>query len=98
MRVIAKKTLVAFYTEHRDAETAIEEWHEKTQEAEWENFAQVKETFKSADFVGNNRIVFNIRGNHYRLVALVLFKVRMVYIRFIGTHGEYDKIENIKEI
>ena len=98
MRVIAKKTLVAFYTEHRDAETAIEEWHEKTQEAEWENFAQVKETFKSADFVGNNRIVFNIRGNHYRLVALVLFKVKMVYIRFIGTHGEYDKIENIKEI
>jgi mRNA interferase HigB len=98
MRVIAKKTLVAFYTEHRDAETAIEEWHEKTQEAEWENFAQVKETFKSADFVGNNRIVFNIKGNHYRLVALVLFKVKMVYIRFIGTHGEYDKIENIKEI
>ena len=98
MRVIAKKTLVAFYTEHRDAETAIEEWYEKTQEAEWENFAQVKETFKSADFVGNNRIVFNIRGNHYRLVVLVLFKVKMVYIRFIGTHGEYDKIENIKEI
>ena len=98
MRVIAKKTLVAFYTEHRDAETAIEEWYEKTQDADWDNFAQVKQTFRTADAVGNNRFVFNIKGNRYRLVTLILFKVKMVYIRFIGTHREYDSIEDIKNI
>ena len=98
MRVIAKKTLVAFYTIHSDAETAIEEWYKKTEEADWENFAQVKQTFNSADFVGNNRIVFNIRGNQYRLITLVLFKAKMVYIRFIGTHKEYDRIDDIQNI
>ncbi|MBQ6286236.1 MAG: type II toxin-antitoxin system HigB family toxin [Bacteroidales bacterium] len=98
MRIIAKKTLVAFYKTHEDAETALEEWYEKTENAEWDNFAQVKKTFNSADMVGNNRIVFNIKGNQYRLVTLVLFKIKMVYIRFIGTHSEYDNIKDIKNI
>ena len=98
MRVIAKKAIVLFYGEHMDAKTALEVWYEKTEEAEWENFAQVKQSFNSADYVGNNRIVFNIKVNQYRLVALVLFKVKMVYIRFIGTHDEYDQIMDIKNI
>ena len=98
MRIVKKQTLVAFYTEHKDAETAIEEWYEKTHHAVWDNFAQVKDTFNSADFVGNKRIVFNIKGNQYRLVTLVLFKVKMVYIRFIGTHKEYDNIKDIENI
>lgn len=98
MRVIAKKSLVAFYTEHPDARTALEEWYEKASHAEWENFSQVKRTFNSADLVGNNRIVFNIRGNQYRLIALVLFRNRMVYIRFVGTHGTYDAIKDIENI
>ncbi len=98
MRVIAKKTLVAFYTEHPDARTALEEWYEKTNRTEWENFSQVKRSFNSADFVGNNRIVFNIRGNQYRLVALVLFRNQMVFIRFIGTHRDYDTIKDIENI
>lgn len=98
MRVIAKKTLVQYYTQHADAKTALEEWHEKAVKAEWENFAQVKQTFNSADYVGNNRIVFDIKGNQYRMVALVLFKIGMVYIRFIGTHSEYEQITDIENI
>ena len=98
MRVIAKKTLVLFYTQHEDSQTALEEWYEKTQNAKWENFAQLKQTFNSADSVGNQRYVFNIKGNHYRLVALVLFRIKMVYIRFIGTHDEYDHIKDIANI
>ena len=98
MRVIAKKALVLFYTEHTDAKIALEEWNEKAEEAEWENFAQVKQTFRTADLVGNNRIVFSIRGNQYRLVALVLFKAKMVYIRFIGTHKDYTRIKDIANL
>lgn len=100
MRIIAKKTIVAFYTWHADAKVALEDWYEKVESAEWENFAQLRMSFASADHVGNKRIVFNIRGNEYRLVAIVLFKVKMVYVRFIGTHQDYDKLseEQIKQI
>ena len=94
MRVIAKKALVSFYTMHPDAQTALEDWYEKAQNADWDNYGQLKQTFNSADSVGNQRYVFNIRGNHYRLVALVLFRIKMVYIRFIGTHNEYDQIKD----
>lgn len=98
MRVIKKKTLVVFYEQHRDAKTALEEWYEKVEHAEWENFAQLRQMFNAADSVGNKRYVFNIRGSKYRLVALVLFKVKMVYVRFIGTHAEYDAIKDIQNI
>lgn len=100
MRIVAKKTIVAFYTWHADAKVALEDWYEKVESAEWENFAQLRMSFASAGHVGNKRIVFNIRGNEYRLVAIVLFKVKMVYVRFIGTHQEYDKLseEQIKQI
>lgn len=98
MRVISKKTLVVFYQNHKDAENALEEWYQKTTDADWENFAQIRQTFNSADYVGNNRVVFNIKGNQYRLVTLVLFKIKMIYIRFIGTHKEYEKIKDIDNI
>ena len=92
MRVIAKKTLVAFYTRHADAETALEEWYEKTEEAEWNSFSDLKRTFHSADYIGDKRVVFNIKGNYYRLVGIVLFRTKMVYVRFIGTHQEYGRM------
>lgn len=100
MRIVAKKTIVAFYTWHADAKVALEDWYEKVESAEWENIAQLRMSFASADHVGNKRIVFNIRGNEYRLVAIVLFKFKMVYVRFIGTHQDYDKLseEQIKQI
>lgn len=100
MRIIAKKILVAFYSKYSDAETALEEWYEKTQNADWDNFAQLRNTFNSADSIGNKRIVFNIKGNNYRLITIILFRIKMVYIRFIGTHNEYSKLteEQIKNI
>ena len=98
MRVIAKKTIVEYYTMHADAKTALEEWFEKAELADWQNFSDIKDNFRSADWVGNNRVVFNIKGNDYRLVVLVLFKIKMVYVRFIGIHAEYDKIQDISNI
>lgn len=92
MRVIAHSALVEFYTKHADAKVPLEEWYTKTVRADWSNFADIKATFNSVDAVGNKRFIFNIKGNDYRLVAIVLFIPKMVYIRFIGTHGEYDKI------
>ncbi len=93
MRVVARKTLVEYYERHADAKSAIEEWYKKTSKASWDMFADIKRDFNSVDSVGNQRFVFNIKGNDYRLVALVQFKIKMVYIRFIGTHKEYDKID-----
>ena len=87
-----------FYTEYNDAKTALEEWYEKVSKADWDSFADVRQMFNSADGVGNNRVVFNIKGNKYRLVALILYKIKMVYIRFVGTHQSYEKIEDIKNI
>ena len=98
MRIVAKKALVLFYTEHAGAKTALEEWYEKASKADWEDFSQIKKTFNSADAVGNKRVVFNIKGNQYRLVALVLFKLKMVYVRFVGTHEQYDRITDIDKI
>lgn len=98
MRIIAKRSLVEFYQKHTDAKTALEEWHKKTKNAKWTCFAEVKKTFRSADSEGNNRYVFNIKGNSFRLVVLILFSTGMVYIRFVGTHSENDRIKDIKII
>jgi mRNA interferase HigB len=93
MRIVTHRTIVAFYEKHKDATTALQDWYSKTSEANWTCFADIKETFNTVDSVGNKRFVFNIKGNDYRLVAIVLFNIKMVYIRFIGTHKEYDKTD-----
>ncbi|MDR3095416.1 MAG: type II toxin-antitoxin system HigB family toxin [Bacteroidales bacterium] len=94
MRIFVYKTLAEYVNKHPDAKSALEEWFDKTKDANWINFADVKNTFHSADNVGNKRYVFNIKGNNYRLVAIVLFVPKFVYIRFIGTHDEYSKIKD----
>lgn len=98
MRVISKKTLVHFYSKHVDAQTALEDWYRKVTKANWSNFSDLRNTFNSADSVGNKRYVFNIKGNNYRLVVIVLFVAKQVYIRFVGTHNDYDKIEDIQNV
>lgn len=98
MRVISKKILVEFYTKHSDAKIAIEDWYKKVSTTDWENFSDIKKMFNSADYVGNKRFVFNVKGNHYRIVALILFVPKQVYIRFVGTHADYDKISDIENI
>ena len=98
MRIIAKSTLVAYYTKNPKSKTALEDWYEKTRNAEWTCYADIKRSFNSVDSVGNKRYVFNIKGNDYRLVVIILFTPQTVYIRFVGTHDEYDKITDIKTI
>jgi mRNA interferase HigB len=93
MVIIAKSPLTRFSEKHRDTVVPLMEWYDIVSEADWSNVNDVKQTFNSADYVGNERMVFNIKGNRYRLVAAVLFSIRTVYIKFIGTHAEYDKID-----
>lgn len=98
MRIIAKSTLVEYYTKKPQAKSALEEWYEKTKKSEWTCFADIKNTFNSVDAVGNKRYVFYIQGNDYRLVVLILFTPNTVYIRFVGTHKDYDAIKDIQNI
>ena len=93
MRIFVYKTLVEYYTQHPDAKSALEDWYNKTKEAQWNNFSEIKKTFNSVDSAGNKRYVFDIKGNNYRLIAVVLFIPKYVYVRFIGTHAEYSKID-----
>lgn len=98
MRIIAKKKLVEYYTAHPQAKSALDEWYEKTEKADWQCFNDIKQTFNTVDYVGNQHYVFNIKGNDFRLVVVVKFTPKNVYIRFIGTHAEYDKIVDIKNL
>ena len=93
MRINAKKTLRAFWQRYPEAEEPLLAWYRETEKADWEGPAQVKERYKSASFVGGNRVIFNIKGNDYRLVVKINYPYRVVYIRFVGTHADYDKID-----
>ena len=97
MRVIAKRTLRAFWEQHPDAEDALEAWHAEASAASWQTPAQVKIRYGSASILKNGRVVFNICGNKYRLVAKISYEFAIVLVRFIGTHKEYDAI-NAEEI
>ena len=98
MRIISERTIRIYYEAHPEAKTALQEWAAKVKEATWQNIADIKQTFNSVDYVGNQHYVFNIKGNNFRLVAVVKFTVQFVLIRFIGTHAEYDKIRDIANI
>ncbi|MDQ6844952.1 MAG: type II toxin-antitoxin system HigB family toxin [Bacteroidota bacterium] len=97
MRIIAKSALKSFWEKHPDAEQPLKAWHDEAKKAEWNNFQDIKKQFRSASIVGNDRVVFNIKGNDYRLIVLILFRKGKIFIRFVGTHKEYDKI-NAKNI
>ena len=94
MVVISYGALKAFIIVHSEAEEAMNNWYRFVGRANWSNFHDVKQMYNSVDAVGNDRYVFNIRGNNYRIVALIFFDVRTVYIRFVGTHAEYDKLKD----
>jgi mRNA interferase HigB len=98
MKILFPERIEEFSRKHADAKEALERWSGKLADAEWKSHADLKADFPSADFVGNNRYVFNIKGNNYRTVVLVVFFAGTVAIRFIGTHSEYDKIKDIKNI
>lgn len=98
MRVIAKSTLTAYYEKNPQAKIALEDWYKKTSRAQWTCFDDIKRTFNTVSIVGNQHYVFNIKGNDFRLVVVIQFTPQRVYIRFVGTHAEYDKISNIQNI
>lgn len=98
MRITGSEKLEALCRKHADAKPAIEKWVQEVRSAQWKNHADLKNDFLSADFVGNDRYVFNIKGNRYRLVIAVVFVRGNVFIRFAGTHSEYDRIKNIQNI
>jgi len=93
MRIIARKTLRDFWEQHPDAEPALRAWFADVSRADWSGPAEIRQVYATASFIANNRVVFNIRGNIYRLIVAVNYPYRIVYIRFIGTHGEYDHID-----
>jgi len=95
MRIVSHKKLKYFYeTKGReDSRVALERWYHATLKAEWKNLSDVKVDFPATDYTGNQHYVFNIKGNKYRLVVVVKFTIGYVFIRFVGTHEEYDKID-----
>ena len=93
MRIIAKSTLRKFWETHPDAEQPLKLWYFVAMRSQWNSFQDIKKQFGAASIVGNDRVVFNIKGNDYRLIVLILFRKNKAFIRFVGTHKEYDKID-----
>jgi mRNA interferase HigB len=94
LRIFNRATLVAFWTKHRAAEGPLRLWFSIVERALWAEPSELRAAFGTADFLANNRVVFDIKGNRYRIVAQVKYApLCLVYIRFIGTHAEYTKID-----
>ena len=93
MRIIAKRSLREFWTQHPSAKGPLEAWHQEVAHADWRSPSALKLQFRSASLLRDNRVVFNIAGNQYRLVVKINYPYRIVYIRFIGTHKDYDAID-----
>lgn len=92
MRIIAKKILRDFWQAHSDSEQQLKAWYQESTKAEWTGRKQIKLEYPNASFLADNRVVFNIKGNRYRLIVKINYDYQIVWIRFIGTHAEYDKI------
>jgi mRNA interferase HigB len=93
LQVLAKSALRRFREEHPQAEMPLKVWHAIVSKASWANFAELKATFGTADMIGDSRVIFNICGNKYRLVARISFAYGRVMVKFIGTHKDYDDID-----
>jgi mRNA interferase HigB len=93
MRIISRRILREFWERHPDAAIVLQTWFHDVEGAAWNSPKDIKTIYQNASFVANNRVVFNIKGNHYRLVVVVIYQHGVVYIRFVGTHEEYDRID-----
>jgi mRNA interferase HigB len=92
VRVIAKSTLRDFWKIYKDSEQQLKSWYNEAEKSNWRSPKDIKKEYPSASILPSNRVVFNIKGNSYRLVVRINYKVGFVWIRFIGTHTDYDKI------
>ncbi|WP_029278628.1 type II toxin-antitoxin system HigB family toxin [Pedobacter borealis] len=97
MRIIAKKTLVEYYKKHSTSKASLEAWYGEVVEQDWNMPADVIKLYATADVITGKRFVFNIKGNDYRLIADIEFKLKIVFIVWIGTHANCDKI-NVEEV
>lgn len=93
MRIIARKTLKDFWDKHPDAEQPLRAWFKAAQAADWESPADVKAAYANASILRDNRVCFNVGGKKHRLIVRINYAYRVVYIRFVGTHAEYDRID-----
>ncbi|GGF26394.1 type II toxin-antitoxin system HigB family toxin [Hymenobacter cavernae] len=92
MRIFTRKAIQDFSQANAQAKEDLAVWFKQVELADWKDFNAVRSDFPSTDYIGDNRYVFNIKGNHYRLIAMVFFPPRQVYIRGIFTHAAYDKL------
>ena len=95
--VIKRKTLKDYYCKHKETKSQLEAWYYEVKISNWNNPVEIKEKYRTASIIGDNKVVFNIKGNKYRLVTKIDYRMKIVYIKFIGTHKEYDKI-NVEEL
>ncbi len=93
LRIISKKILREFWTVHSDCEQQLKSWYHEVSKSSWENLNELKKDYPGASVLKDNRICFNIKGNKYRLIVKINFDYQMMWIRFVGTHAEYDKID-----
>ncbi len=97
MRIVAKSTLRVFWERFPQTEEPLLAWYREVEKDDWDDPVKVKEKYRSASIIKGSRVVFNIKGNDYRLVVKINYPYRIIYIRFVGTHAEYDKI-NVEEV
>jgi mRNA interferase HigB len=97
MRIIAKSTLREFWKSHPDAKESLLAWYREVKKADWSKPAEIKVKYRNASIIGDNRVVFNIKGNSYRLVVHINYPYRIIRVRFVGTHAEYNKV-NAEEV
>lgn len=93
MHIISRSLLREFSQKHPQAKGLLDAWYAEVKRAEWKSFSDVKAVYGSADVVTGNRVVFDIGGNKYRLVVKIAYQCAKVYVRFVGTHAAYDKID-----
>jgi mRNA interferase HigB len=93
MRIIVRSTLRQFWETHPDAEQPLKAWYDEASRAEWNSPTDIKSTYRNASIIANNRVVFNIKGNDYRLIIHVCYDIKIIFIRFVGTHSEYDNVD-----
>jgi mRNA interferase HigB len=93
MRIVSRKRLVEFWQYHPDAEGPLRAWYAEAKKASWRSPVEIKSTYRNVSILSNNRAVFNIKGNDYRLIVIIEYKQNKIFIHFIGTHQEYDRID-----
>jgi mRNA interferase HigB len=93
VRIISRRRLVEFWNSHPDAEQPLRAWYAEIRKANWKSPAEIKATYRSVSILSDNRVVFNIKGNTYRLVVIVEYSQGKMFIRFVGTHAEYNRID-----